>query len=54
MEGPVPPVTQQSVAAAKLAAAIERARIFEQTGILITDEGFILPLKGPRDVQRAS
>lgn len=48
------PVTPESIMAAKLAAQIERAEIYAKTGILITDEGFILPVKGPRPHVRAS
>jgi hypothetical protein len=47
----MPGVTPESVAAAKLAVAIERAEILLATGIQITEDGtVILPRKGPQRV----
>lgn len=42
-----PPVTKASIDAARAAAALERMRIYETTGVLITDHGQIYQLGRP-------
>lgn len=42
MEGPLPPVTAESIAAARDACLRDRAEVLRRTGVLITEDGRIL------------